>query len=267
VDDLLDGYYVNMDSHAWSLSSATMPVTSVKNEKTTTMAAASSERAQLQILNKNTTLKKATVGEKRVREIQNQKTANVKKKEGKEEAARTWQCKKNDGKGWNCRHNASHPNSLCEYHLMKKRSYLNLQHASPAEEDKAMAAAPTSAASKPSSSSNTQKTKLPNNYDANEGFYYYHGFRPSRGKRRCRNHPKNDEEVKVVEPSKSASLPSHAKVEIEDASTSNGATAGGDDVCNDNNSGRGNVNNMDQRNQNPLKLPRKPVKVRLLMSL
>ncbi|KAL5663746.1 hypothetical protein ACJX0J_023854, partial [Zea mays] len=81
VDDLLDGYYVNMDSHAWSLSSATMPVTSVKNEKTTTMAAASSERAQLQILNKNTTLKKATVGEKRVREIQNQKTANVKKKE------------------------------------------------------------------------------------------------------------------------------------------------------------------------------------------
>jgi hypothetical protein len=130
-------------------------------------------------------------------------------------------------------------------------------------EDKVMVAAPI-ATSKPSSSSNRQKKKPANNYDAIEGFYYYNGFGPSRGKRHCRNHPNKEEKVEV-EPSKYASPPNHAKVESEDG-TNNGATTGGDDVCsNNNNSGCDNVNM--ERNKNSRKLPGKPVRVRSLMSL
>ncbi|CAD6212650.1 unnamed protein product [Miscanthus lutarioriparius] len=109
---------------------------------------------------------------------------------------------------------------------MKKRSYLNLEFASPMDKDKVMVVVPT-IASKPSSSSNLQKKKLANNYDATEGFSYYNGFGPSRGKRRCRNHPKKEKEVEV-EPSKYASPLSHAKVETEDG-TNSGATSCGDD--------------------------------------
>jgi hypothetical protein len=146
---------------------------------------------------------------------------------------------------------------------MKKRSYLNLEFASPMAEDKVMVAAPI-ATSKPSSSSNRQKKKPANNYDAIEGFYYYNGFGPSRSKRHCRNHPNKEEKVEV-EPSKYASPPNHAKVESEDG-TNNGATTGGDDVCsNNNNSGCDNVNM--ERNKNSRKLPGKPVRVRSLMSL
>jgi hypothetical protein len=60
---------------------------------------------------------------------------------------------------------------------MKKRSYLNLEFASPMDKDKVMVVEPT-IASKSSSSSNAQKKKPATNYDASEGFYYYNGFGP-----------------------------------------------------------------------------------------
>jgi hypothetical protein len=145
---------------------------------------------------------------------------------------------------------------------MKKYSYLNLEFASPMDEDRVMVVVLT-IAYKPSSNSNTQKKKPANNYDATEGFYYYNGFGQSRGKRLCRNHPKKEEEVEV-EPSKYASPSIDAKVETKDG-TSNGATTCSDDACNNNNSGCGNVDI--ERNKNPWKLSRKPVNVRALMSL
>ena len=80
-----------------------------------------------------------------------------------------------------CSNNANHPNSLYVYHLMKKHSYLSQEFASPMDEDKVMVVVPT-IASKPSSSSNVEKKKSADNYDATEGFYYYNVFGPSRGK-------------------------------------------------------------------------------------
>ena len=73
-----------MGSHACHFSTASMPVTFMKNEETMAMATASSYRAQLQTLKKKTTLKKVTMKENK--EGQNQKNANVKKKEGEEGA-------------------------------------------------------------------------------------------------------------------------------------------------------------------------------------
>ena len=139
-----------MDSYASHLSSTSMAVTSMKNKEMTAMAIASSDKAQLQT-SKKTTLKRATM--KVNKEGQTQKNANVKKEQGEEGASQTWKCKKNDGRGWKCPRNASRPNSLCEYHLMKKRSYLNPEFASLMVEDKVMVPAPI-ATSKPSSSSN-----------------------------------------------------------------------------------------------------------------
>lgn len=165
-----------MEPRVCHLSLASMQVTSMKNKTTTAMAVASNnDRAQQQILKKNTIMKKATMKKSKVRETQ--KNANAKKEEGEEGAAQTWKCKKNDGKGWNCTLKASRPNSLCEYHMTKKRSYLKLKFALPVKEDKVTMAAPTIAyKSKPSSSSNAQKKKPVNNYDPAEGFYYYNGF-------------------------------------------------------------------------------------------
>ncbi|CAK9156744.1 unnamed protein product [Ilex paraguariensis] len=79
-------------------------------------------------------------------------------------------CSKTDGKGWHCKREAKEGNSLCEHHLTQLQNYNNLAHPSPKKlSENRRRARPK----KPSSSSNPNE------------FYYYSGFGPLWGKKRC----------------------------------------------------------------------------------
>jgi hypothetical protein len=166
------------------------------------------------------------------------KKAKVKKEEGrvkKEEeqdgTARVWMCKKNDGRRWHCNRPVSQPDTLCEYHFVQKRSYLNpdFEFHSVAELEEALpvpapAPAPVqAAASKSTTSSNKprkKKKKPGNDCSATEGFYYYAGFGPFRTKRQCRSGgmneplPAKQEEEEETQTPEDASHPTDEAPEV-----------------------------------------------------
>ncbi|RCV42698.1 hypothetical protein SETIT_9G236700v2 [Setaria italica] len=173
-DDLVDKYFVHVTTRASWLFSPTVPAVSAKKKKKK-QAMVGASRVQL----RSEFEKKAIVNSK-VKKNQNggqAKDTKVRQEEHEEVASEVWNCKKNDGKGWQCHRKVSRPDSLCDYHFMKKRSYLNPGLASTMEQETVMVAAqPT--ASKPSTSSKSkpQKMKSSNDFNATEGFYYYAGF-------------------------------------------------------------------------------------------
>jgi len=172
-------------------------------------------------------------------EDKTKKKAKVKKEEGQDQdgAARVWMCKKNDGRRWHCNRPVSQPDSLCEYHLVQKRSYLNpdFEFQSVAESEKpkpkpkpALAPVQAAAASKSSTSSKPRKKKKKpvNDCSATEGFYYYAGFGPFRSKRQCRsggmNEPlpaKQEEEEKEETPEDASDPTDEAAPEVVDEFT------------------------------------------------
>ncbi|OEL33093.1 hypothetical protein BAE44_0005888 [Dichanthelium oligosanthes] len=295
VDDLLDNYYIDVEYRACWLFSARMPGNSIAKKKPA-MDMAGKDNTRLQVP-KKTTMKKAKMPKKdaikKKKENKEGKTKNkvkVKKEEREEVAAQGRMCKKNDGKGWQCKRPATHANSLCEHHFIKqKRSNLNPKFDSVMEEEKETIVA-SAAASKPSCSSKTRKKKPANDFNATEGFYYYSGFGLFHNKRRCwsTTHnsappppaPKQEEDE---ESPKDASPLSQAKVD-SDYGINNGASAQ-DDMPSyyDNNDiagidegssdedysqgspGRSNINM--NRKKNPWKNWRKTVKARSLKSL
>lgn len=101
----------------------------VKKKKTKqAMDAASKDKAQVQTPNK-TIAKKEKMPKKIVNKMnkenmegEGEKKAKMKNEEGEEGAPQDFMCKKNDGKGWNCKQRVSRPNTLCERHVRKKLS-------------------------------------------------------------------------------------------------------------------------------------------------
>ncbi|OEL28709.1 hypothetical protein BAE44_0010272 [Dichanthelium oligosanthes] len=144
-DDLLDRYFIPVTTRASWLFSATLPAVSTKKKK---LAA---DRAQQR---PEVTKKAAMSKEKENQECgQAKKKANVmQEEEDQKEESQVWNCKKNDGKRWQCHRKVNRPNSLCGYHSVQKRSYLNPDFASTMEEEASMGA-PLPAASKRSTGS------------------------------------------------------------------------------------------------------------------
>ncbi|XP_078427621.1 putative membrane lipoprotein [Wolffia australiana] len=99
-------------------------------------------------------------------------TKKKKKKKVAPEAAPSLVCKKTDGKGWQCKREAHHSHSLCEYHLIQVRSYYsNGDDQNPEKK---------SAETKKTTRRNVSGRRSPQTSD----FYYYSGFGPWWGKRR-----------------------------------------------------------------------------------
>ena len=168
-----------------------MPVSNAKK-----VAAAARERAKRRRDAARRALKRAAASE----EKDNKKDAvawskaKVKKEEGEQMQTRVWKCKKNDGKRWHCHRTVSQPNTLCSYHFVQKRSYLNPDYEFPGvfEPEEAAPAPVPAAASKPSSNSKPRRKKPTSDFNATEGFYYYAGFGPFRSKRHCRSGGTNE---------------------------------------------------------------------------
>jgi hypothetical protein len=217
----------------------------VKKKKTKQgMDATSKDKAQVQTPNK-TIAKKEKMPKKIVNKMnkenmegEGKKKAKMKNEGGEEGAPQDFMCKKNDGKGWNCKERVSRPNTLCERHVRKKLSYLNPKFASPIEEEKAVVMA-LAVGSKPCSSSKTRKKKPTSHFNTIEDFYYYDGFGPLLGKKYCRSTthssaslaPKQ-EEVELELP-KDASPLNQAKVVVGDGTSYGVATHDDVPTCDD----------------------------------
>lgn len=294
-DDLVDRYFVHVTTRASWLFSASMPVSSTKK-----MAAAARERAKRRRdAARRLSKKQAAAASKKDAEASNK--AKVKKEEEVAVPVRVWKCKKNDGKRWHCHRTVSQPNTLCKYHFVQKRAYLNpdfeLDPAMELEEEEEAPAPAPAAAPKPSSNSKSRKKKPSSDFIATEGFYYYAGFGPFRSKRHCRssgtNEPvpaKQEEEEEVPEPEDDASPPAAdqartaedtknqaaAKAEVSSCDDDIAGIAGADeDSSDDDYDGIGiagssmdpRARNGDGKRKTPWKRWRKPVKARSLMSL
>jgi hypothetical protein len=245
VDDLLDIYHVDLNSRTCWLFPRSMPTMFVKKKKTKQgMDATSKDKAQVQTPNK-TIAKKEKMPKKIVNKMnkenmegEGKKKAKMKNEGGEEGAPQDFMCKKNDGKGWNCKERVSRPNTLCERHVRKKLSYLNPKFASPIEEEKAVVMA-LAVGSKPCSSSKTRKKKPTSHFNTIEDFYYYDGFGPLLGKKYCRSTthssaslaPKQ-EEVELELP-KDASPLNQAKVVVGDGTSYGVATHDDVPTCDD----------------------------------
>ncbi|NP_001144649.2 uncharacterized protein LOC100277670 [Zea mays] len=194
-DELVDKYFVHVTTRASWLFSSTVSATTSTKKKKKLPAAVYEDSTQLR---REAAKKTATNRE----EGETKKKAKVKKEEVQQDgaaaaAAQVWKCKKNDGRRWHCNRPVSQPNTLCEYHFVQKRSYLNpgFEFHSTAElEGAAPAPAPVHAASSKLSTSNKprKKKKPGNDFSATEGFYYYAGFGPFRTKRQCRSGGTNE---------------------------------------------------------------------------
>lgn len=226
-DDLVDKYFVHVTTRASWLFSATIPATSAKKKKP---AAASGDETQLQHEVAKKAPKKAGMSKEG-----GAKKAKVKKEEGQDGGeVQVWKCKKNDGKRWHCHRTVSQPNTLCAYHFVQKRSYLNPDFEfpnSPLEPEEAAAPVPT-AASKPSASNKPRKKKPSNDFNATEGFYYYAGFGPFRTKRQCRSGGMNEpvpakQEEQEEAPDEDAS---HPMEQVSEAAEGTNPAAPHDDV-------------------------------------
>ncbi|PVH31793.1 hypothetical protein PAHAL_9G234400 [Panicum hallii] len=236
-DDLVDRYFVHVTTRASWLFSASMPVSNAKK-----VAAAARERAKRRRDAARKALKKAAASkEKDKKDAEAWSKAKVKKEEGEQvQAARVWKCKKNDGKRWHCHRTVSQPNTLCNYHFVQKRSYLNPDYEFPgAVEPEEAAPVPAAAASKPPSSNSKPRRKKPtSDFNATEGFYYYAGFGPFRSKRHCRSGGTN-EPVPVKQEEEEEQVPEHASPPAADqartAEDANQAAAPQNDVstCDD----------------------------------
>lgn len=184
-DDIVDKYFVHVATRSSWLFSATVPAASAKKKSSST----SGDSKHKQQLRRDAVNKSATSKEK-VGEAN--KKAKVKKEEEGQDGdrgARVWLCKKNDGKRWHCNRPVSQPNTLCEYHSVQKRSYLEAPSVAKLEE----APAPAPAAAPKSSARNKPRKKKPgSDVSATEGFYYYAGFGPFRTKRQCRSGGTNE---------------------------------------------------------------------------
>jgi len=163
-----------------------MPVSNAKK-----VAAAARERAKQRRDEARRALKKAAASKEKGKkeDAAAWSKAKVKKEEGEQvQAARVWKCKKNDGKRWHCHRTVSQPNTLCSYHFVQKRSYLNPDYEFPGVVEPEEPARPVrAAASKPSGNSKPRRKKPTSDFNATEGFYYYAGFGPFRSKRHCRS--------------------------------------------------------------------------------
>ncbi|KAJ1295400.1 hypothetical protein BS78_01G220800 [Paspalum vaginatum] len=223
-DDLVDKYFVHVTTRASWLFSPTIPATSSKKKKPA--AASRDDRTLLQ----HEPVKKAPKKAGMNKEGDAKKKGKVKKEEGRQGggAQQVWKCKKNDGKRWHCHRTVSQPNTLCAYHFVQKRSYLNPDFELPASSVESEEAAPLpSVDSKPSTSKKPRKKKPSSDFSATEGFYYYAGFGPFRSKKQCRsggmNEPipakQQEEEEEEEEPPKDASH--HADQEVAEAAEDN----------------------------------------------
>lgn len=192
----MDKYFVHVTTRASWLFSSTVSATTSTKKKKKLPAAVYEDSTQLR---REAAKKTATNRE----EGETKKKAKVKKEEVQQDgaaaaAAQVWKCKKNDGRRWHCNRPVSQPNTLCEYHFVQKRSYLNpgFEFHSTAElEGAAPAPAPVHAASSKLSTSNKprKKKKPGNDFSATEGFYYYAGFGPFRStKRQCKSGGTNE---------------------------------------------------------------------------
>ncbi|KAF8722973.1 hypothetical protein HU200_022116 [Digitaria exilis] len=300
-DDLVDRYFVHVTTRASWLFSASMPVSSSKKAAAAARerAAAARERAKRRRDTARRLSKKAAASKQKDGEASSK--AKVKKEEEVAVPVQVWKCKKNDGKRWHCHRTVSQPNTLCSYHFVQKRAYLNpdfeLDSAMEPEEDEAPAPAPApAAASKPSSNSKPRKKKPSSDFNATEGFYYYAGFGPFRSKRHCRsggtNEPvlaKQEEEEEAPEPEDASPPPADqapaaenkknqaaVKAEVSSCDDDIAGIAGVDeDTSDDGYDGIGiagssmdpQARNGDGKRKTPWKRWRKPVKARSLMSL
>ncbi|XP_066341075.1 uncharacterized protein [Miscanthus floridulus] len=215
-DDIVDKYFVHVTTRSSWLFSATMPAAS-STKKKNLQAAAGGDSTKLR---RDTVKKPAAMSKEKEGEAN--KKAKVKKEEGQNAgAARVWLCKKNDGKRWHCNRPVSQPDTLCEYHFVQKRSYLNPDFEFPSVaklEEAAPVPVPVpvpvpAAASKSSTRNKPRKKKPGSDLSATEGFYYYAGFGPFRSKRQCRSGGMNGPPV----PAKQEEDEDHAK---DDASPS-----------------------------------------------
>ncbi|CAN6310955.1 unnamed protein product [Urochloa humidicola] len=176
VDELLDKYLVHATS--WLFSAIMPAVSTEKKELADDTAQLQPEVVKKKAAARMSKGKKNQEGgqaKKNLKVGQANKNAKIKQEEG---GAELWNCKKNDGKGWRCPRKVSSPDSLCDYHFLQTRSYLNPDFALAMEEGKAKKA-PLQASSKPSTCSKKQprkKKKSSNDFSATEGFYYYAGF-------------------------------------------------------------------------------------------
>ncbi|CAN6288082.1 unnamed protein product [Urochloa humidicola] len=291
-DDIVDRYFVHVTTRASWLFSASMPVSSTKKA-----AAAARKRAkQRRDAARRLAKKEAASKEKEKMVAEAWSKVKVKKEEVEEVAPRVYKCKKNDGKRWHCHRTVSQPNTLCNYHFVQKRSYLNpdFEFASALEpEEPVPLPPPPPPVSKPSS--NKPRRRRPtSDFIATEGFYYYAGFGPFRSKRHCRsggtNEPlpvKKEEEEEVPE---DASPP--AANQAQNAEDTNHAAAPHNDVssCDDDIAGiagvdegssdddydgigipgssmNGSGDPKASKRKTPWKRWRKPVKARSLKSL
>ncbi|KAF8672646.1 hypothetical protein HU200_049339 [Digitaria exilis] len=301
-DDLVDRYFVHVTTRASWLFSASMPVSSSKKAAAAARerAAAARERAKRRRDAARRLSKKAAASKK---DGEASSKAKVKKEEEVAVPVQVWKCKKNDGKRWHCHRTVSQPNTLCSYHIVQKRAYLNpdfeLDSAMEPDEEEAPAPAPApvpAAASKPSSNSKPRKKKPSSDFNATEGFYYYAGFGPFRSKRHCRsggtNEPvlaKQEEEEEAPEPEDASPPPADqaptaenkknqaaVKAEVSSCDDDIAGIAGVDeDTSDDDYDGIGiagssmdpQARNGDGKRKTPWKRWRKPVKARSLMSL
>jgi hypothetical protein len=302
-DDIVDKYFVHVTTRSSWLFSATMPAASSAKKKKKLQAAAGGDSTKL----RRDTVKKPAMSKEKEGEAN--KKAKVKKEEGQDQdgAARVWMCKKNDGRRWHCNRPVSQPDTLCEYHFVQKRSYLNPDFESPSVvklEEAAPLPVPVpvpAAASKSCTRSNKKprKKKPGSDLSATEGFYYYAGFGPFRSKRQCRSGGTNmkwpqDEE----DDAKDDASPSEQQAEVDDGHDDTNQTvaaargdassceddtagiAGVDEGSSDddfdglgisghgmNGNGDSKASNGDGKRKIPWKRWRKPVKARSLKSL
>ncbi|XP_062201592.1 uncharacterized protein LOC133904117 [Phragmites australis] len=296
-DDLVGKYFVHVACRASWLFTTSMPTASVKKKEKPAVASAGEDNREVvkKVMKKLTTCKEK---KKKEKESEVKKNAKVKKEEGEEKkkeesedgGAQVWKCKKNDGKRWHCHRTVSQPNSLCDYHFVQKRSYLNpeFEFASAVASE----AAPVSAAaSKPSSTSKPRKKKSGGDFVATEGFYYYTGFGPSRTKRHCRSSGMNEpvsakqelEHPEYASPTNQAQADddTNRAADHDDVSMCDediAGIAGGDEESSDddgigtsvrtiNGNGEPRASNDDSKRKTPWKRWRKPMKARSLKSL
>ncbi|XP_066387026.1 uncharacterized protein [Miscanthus floridulus] len=243
-DDIVDKYFVHVTTRSSWLFSATMPAASSAKKKNL-QAAAGGDNTKL----RRDTVKKPAMSSKE-KEGEANKKAKVKKEEGQNVGARVWLCKKNDGKRWHCNRPVSQPDTLCEYHFVQKRSYLNPYFESPSVaklEETAPVLVPVPAAASKSSTRNKPRKKKPgSDLSATEGFYYYAGFGPFRSKRQCRsggmNGPVPAKQEEDEDHAKDDASPSQQQAEVDeghDDDTNQTATAARGDAssCEDDTAG------------------------------
>ncbi|CAN6283411.1 unnamed protein product [Urochloa humidicola] len=282
-DDLVDRYFVHVTTRASWLFSASMPVSSSKKA-----AAAAKKRAKQRRDAARRLAKKVAASKEKEIKV-GEASSKVRVKEELEEVAppRVYKCKKNDGKRWHCHRTVSQPNTLCNYHFVQKRAYLNPDFecaSAPEPEDEPVPPPPPpppARVSKPSSNKSRRK-KPSSDFIATEGFYYYAGFGPFRSKRHCRSGGTNEPvPVKKEEEEIPEDASSPAAVQAQTAEDTNRAAAPHNDVssCDDDIAGIAGVDEgssdddydgigiPSSKRKTPWKRWRKPVKARSLKSL